>query len=691
MRNEPIESPRFRTPQKDDTVDTLAMLRLLLRGWPQILTALAVCLAGGLLYLFVLATPQYVARSTVILDPRKPQLIDLASVIGGMSGEADELNSEVEVLRSRGLLNKVVDTLDLASDPEFNPRLSAPSPVARLVGAILPASETPSAQQLRDSTVTTLISHLRVRILPSSYVFEIAVRSEDPEKAARISDTIAQLYIRDQIEVKFQATEAATEWLTERVGTLKQDLEAAEARLKAFDAESALISPVTLGALEMQLKDIRDRLGRIRHQRDAGVTYLEALAAARTPVDRRAAAADPVLDRIAPAASTAFDARFAEIVAQAEQEVTRTEDQIAALETSELTLREQIARQSEDMIEIQQLTREAEASRMLYEYFLNRLKETSAQQGIQQADSRVLSQAVIPETPASPRAGLVLGLCLALGLITGAALSAWRELRNSAFRTARELEAASGTLVMGQIPLIKAHAKSEMKERLTARPASPAMEAVRNLRTSLMLSNVDAPPQVIVTTSALPGEGKTTTAIALAVNLALSGKAVLLVEGDIRRRTLSEYFPQDAGAAGLSSVLSGQIPLEEAVRRDEASGLSLLMGDEAAANAADLFASAAYRHFLEAARAHYDHVIIDTPPVLVVPDARIQAQAADAVLFAVRWNVTTQSQLEDALHMFTSVNRPVTGLVLTQIDRAKMRRYASEGPEAPYGSYAAYG
>ncbi|TNF13656.1 MAG: polysaccharide biosynthesis tyrosine autokinase [Rhodobacteraceae bacterium] len=679
------------SPSDTETVDPLVTLAMLARGWRVILAALALALVAAGLYLTMLATPRYVARATVILDTHRTEVVDFNGVVDGIRGDADELNSEVEVLRSRGLLNRVVEALDLVQDPEFNPRLASPSWLDRGLSLLRPARPDASPQQIRDATTTALIEALKVRNLPSSYVFEIAVTSEDPAKAARIADTIAQLYIRNQIEVKFEATETATSWLTERVGMLKQELETAEGRVKTFNTQSPLISATALGALEVQLKDIRDRLSRIRHERDARETYLGALSEAQGAGDKRAAAADPALDRIAPDDQAGFDARFAALVAQAEADLLRAEDQIAALETSEVALQGQISRQGEDMIELQQLSREAEASRMLYEFFLNRLKETSAQNGIQQADARILSQAVIPDHPASPRRGLVLGLAAAIGIVAGIALVAARELRNTAFRTARELEAASHTLVMGQIPLLRAHARPEMLRFLLNSPGSPAMEAVRNLRTSLMLANVDAPPRVILTTSALPGEGKTTTAIALAVNLAASGKAVLLVEGDLRRHTLGEYFPGLTGGAGLASVLSGQVELEEAVQHDAESGLSLLIGDESTANGADLFASATYRHFLEEARGHYDHVIIDTPPVLIVPDARIQAQAADAVLFAVRWNATTQGQLDEALRMFETVNRPVTGLVLTQVDMAKMRRYAQDRSDLRYGRYTAYG
>ena len=180
---------------------------------------------------------------------------------------------------------------------------------------------------------------------------------------------------------------------------------------------------------------------------------------------------------------------------------------------------------------------------------------------------------------------------------------------------------------------------------------SAAAEAYRNMRTSLMLSHIDNPPKVIMLTSAVPGEGKTTNSIALAQNLLGLGKTVLLVEGDIRRRTLNEYF-ENVPEHGLVSVMSGDKTLSNAVFQSEGFGADILAGGNAITNAADLFSSEAFKVFIASARDTYDAVIIDTPPILVVPDARIIAEQADAVIFNLHWDKTSKSQLEESLRLF---------------------------------------
>jgi len=339
------------------------------------------------------------------------------------------------------------------------------------------------------------------------------------------------------------------------------------------------------------------------------------------------------------------------------------------------------------LIQLQQLTREAEAIRLLYEYFLTRLKETSAQQGIQQADSRILSNAVVPNIPASPRKSLILAMSGILGLMIGVGLVLLREARNSGFRTARDLEVHTGYTVMGQIPMIPARTRKKILKYLHSKPTSAAAESVRNLRTSVLLSNVDNPPKVILSTSSVPGEGKTTNSLALAHNLVGLGKSVLLIEGDIRRRTFSEYF-DDLPEKGLVAALAGDQTLQESLHYSVELGADILIGEKTSVNAADLFSSDKFKALIKTVRAQYDVVIIDSPPVLVVPDARILAQVSDAVLFSVHWDKTTRHQVDEALRLFHNSNQRITGLVLSQINAKQMKKYGYGGR---YGAYSGYG
>ena len=698
------QGTQLRDAPETDAINLASIMSVIWRGKWIILATFLIGLMVGAYYIYFHAIPMYRSTAVVMLNNREEQVVDLESVIGGLSADASVVNTEVEVLRSRGLLGKVVDELDLTSDPEFNRFLQTPSLVDQIktqVRQLLPLrggdtqetlTEEEHTERARAATIDGLLSKLSIQNLPQSLVFQVTVETTTPRKSAEISDTLVDLYILNQIEVKFEATEQATEWLTNRVTELQGQLEEAEAKVTEFRGSIDLIDMETLAAQERQLKDLRDRIVNMRATLQAAEARLAELEAAESPEDRAAAANDAQLSRLLPrvedeAIGEAFETRFSQIVDRAQLEVQRSETQLATLTTSADELAEQIDRQGADLITLQQLTREAEASRLLYEHFLSRLKETSAQQGIQQADSRVLSNAVVPISASSPKKTIVLAMCGMLGLLFGTALVLLREARQNTFRDSRTLEELTGYSTMGQIPQLPSRTRKDAIAYLAEKPTSAAAEAIRNLRTSILLSNVDQEPQVIMTSSSVPGEGKTTIAMALGQNFSGMGKKVLLIEGDIRRRVFRQYLG-DEKRQGLISVLTGTSTLSEAVFRDDRFDADILIGEQSSANAADLFSSEKFAQMIEEARHKYDQIVIDTAPVLVVPDGRIIAQLADALLFVVQWDRTSKDQVREALRMFESINRPASGLVLNQISPRGMKRYGYGGR---YGAYSSYG
>ncbi len=360
--------------------------------------------------------------------------------------------------------------------------------------------------------------------------------------------------------------------------------------------------------------------------------------------------------------------------------------QRGTIATSMDEIARRIEMQSSELVQLQQLQREAEASRLIYEYFLTRLKETAVQQGIQQADSRILSGAVVPLDPSAPRKPVILTLSLVLGIFSGTALILLHEFSQNTFRVAEDLEVKTGYPVLGQIPEVPAKRRKKVQDYLKNKPNSAAAEAIRNLRTSLLLANLDKTPKVIMSTSSIPGEGKTTQSIALAQNLGDMGKKVLLIEGDIRRCVFKEYF-SITNEQGLLSVLLGDVPITDALTRVPEHNFDILMGEKPTTNAADIFSSARFADFLQGLRDTYDHVIIDTPPVLAVTDARIIGLCVDAVIYAVKWDSTTHRQVTDGLKALEQVNVRISGLVLGQISARGMKRY---GYGDSYGAYQAY-
>jgi len=692
-------------PVDDDEIDLMELFRALWRGkWLIMLISVVALFAGGY-YAFGVAEPQYRSSATLTVEMRTNQVVDIESVISGASTETAALNTEIEIILSRRVLGKVVDELSLSEDPEFNPALRTPSALSQVVGSVKglissgEATETAGSSETkspRDLTIDALRRALSASVQRDTYVFTISATTGDARKSARIVNTLAEQYIEDQIAVKFEATEQAAEWLSTRVTELEENLREREDVLTQARAETDLISAEALEGLNLQAKDLRERLAEMRERAATAQNEVDLLRDLRASDDRAALVEetnDLELRRLLEAirsgdddAEAMFDQRVDTLVANAEDVYDRLRGQVEALAASYRNLQDRIDRQSEDLVRIEQMAREVEATRTLYETFLTRLKETNIQRGLQRADSRVLSEAILGGQIA-PRTPRILALSLILGAMGGAAIVLLRQFMHNTFRTASDLEAATGLPVLGQIPRMPIKARKDLISYLRDKPTSASAEAIRNLRTSLLLSDIDNPPKVIMSTSALPREGKTTQAISLAQNLAGLNKKVLLIQGDIRRPTLAQYFdhvPKD----GILTALSGEVPLNEVVFHDDQLGADVLMGEKSHANPADLFSSDRFSAFLDRAREAYDFVIIDTPPVLVVSDARVIGQHVDAILLSVAWAHTQRGQVIAALREFESVNLRVTGIALGQIDPKGMRRYGYGGK---YGAYGAYG
>jgi len=423
----------------------------------------------------------------------------------------------------------------------------------------------------------------------------------------------------------------------EQLTELQAELEAAETAVKDFIGQTDLVSAEALLDLQRQLKAQRHRISQAR------------------------------------------DALGANAPAQ-----SRAQRQLASLEDGQQRLERQISAQSQDLIRLEQLEREAEATRSQYAYFLNRFKETSVQEGIQRPDSRILSKAVVPNQSASPRHGLIILLCVVLGGFVGSVWALVRERNQSGYRSGLQLEIETGVSVLGQIPKARRRSRKALVKLLRRKDSSAFGEAIRNMRTSLLATKLTDPPRVIVLTSSVPSEGKTTQSIALASNLAALGRRVLLIEGDIRRRVFDNYF-EVKGRAGILTALTGRTPVEELVHNDAELGIDVLVGEPSPMNAADVFESSRFGDLIASLREDYDHVVIDTPPVLAVPDARVIGRHADAILYVVKWDQTGAAQVHEGLSQLGSAGLNVDGLILSQIDAKGMKRYGLSGTYGAHG------
>lgn len=688
-----IHRTKSTTPDGTSAIDLFSVVNTLRRGKWIILAFVFAFTAAAAFYVYQMVTPLYTAGATVALQSRDQKVVNIDSVVSGLNGDVFTIYTEIEVLRSRSLVGKVVDKLNLLEDPDFNPLLSESETLSfslsglvrsglEAVGLLEPpeSGPPPSPEEIREMIVSYIQGSLEITNIEFSRAYIVSISTPDPNDSALIVNTLAELYILDQIAVKYEATEKANLWLMGRVSDLRAELEIAENAVKDFKARMDLVGPEALDALNRQSKEFRDRIIATEARVEMLMARLAELEDAVSTGDRAkivAVANDRTLDqafRLLPDAQEAFDARADAILSRTRTEMDLARSQLPGLKRSLGELEARVETQSRDLLKLQALEREVLAVRQIYEYFQTRQKETSLQQGIHMPDSRILSPAIVPGGPSSPRKGFTMALAAIMGSIAGCALVLLREMRATGIRSPQELELATGLRVLAQIPRAPVSKRRRLVQYLANKTTSAFAEATRNLRTSVMLSDVDHPPRVIMVTSSLPGEGKTTQSLALAQSFAAMGRRVLLIEGDVRRRTFQRYF-RLRNQIGLIRTVLQDIPLSEAVYHSDQLKIDLLMGDKSTVNAADFFSSVRVSDFLDLARAEYDIVIIDTPPVLIVPDARVIGRHADAVLYVVHWDKTSKTQIDEGLKALANVDVKVSGLVLSQVDAQKAAGY----------------
>ena len=323
------------------------------------------------------------------------------------------------------------------------------------------------------------------------------------------------------------------------------------------------------------------------------------------------------------------------------------------------------------------MEREVAASRSLYETLLVRLKETEQEQDIVQADARLISPAQVPDAPSSPSPKLFALVGFTGSLVLGSILALLLEQLDNTLRTERQVEELLGLPSLGLVPKITdTQGGRRLHGHMLDRPQSPYAEAVHALHTQVCLTGVGRPPPtLILVTSALPGEGKTSLAASLAVFAVQLGHKTLLVDLDLRRPAVAREFKAEPETDVLA-VLAGTVRFEDAVVHDAGSGVDLLAAGDDHGNPITQLSSKRLLTVLRDAKERYDCVIMDTPPVLGLPDVKALSPAADTILFVVHWDRTRRDAVAAALKQLADISAEVSGVVLNQVDMKKHASYA---------------
>ena len=694
----------------------------------------------------------YSASSSLLIGVQEPQPSDLNTFLYqryfGVSS-----TEEIEVLKSRGLAEKVIDRLNLQNNPEFNPaqrgserRLSwylrylnpvnwIPQSWKRSVreaisGEVVPVQPTPEEQERSTMVraVDIFLGKLSVESVDYSDVIRISFSSPDPHMAMRIANTVPEVYILDKLEAKFEATERVTNWLSDQLGDLEQKVQDSEQAVELYREQHGLTQGARGDILSEQLSSINsqliiakaeraeaearlDQVQRLLKPDSAGVDTASDVLSSQTVQQLRAQEAEvmrrkselaveygPKHPRMLQVQAELDDIRkrideeVHKVVLglQNEVEVARTRE--ASLAQSLAAAERQSGSQNREAVQLRALEREAAANRTLYETFLGRFKETSTTQGTETADARVLSKAELPLTPSYPNRKRTFMLIVVLGFMGACGLVFALHLLSPGLLSPEQIEQDLGVHAIGVIPRVPG--KTPPYQHVLDKPSSGYVEAVNSLKTSLRLSDPDALVKAIQITSSVPEEGKTSLVLTLATVLARGGSKVIILDADLRRSTIEKKLELPAEGLGLTDfVIADTDAIDEFVVHHEATGVDIMRtGEGRYVSAPDLFSSRRMRHIIDLLKSRYDYVLIDTPPVMAVADARIIGHLADKTLFVVRWDKTPRKVVRAALDQLRKSGTRMAGVVLQQVDLKRYGRlgHGESGYYYHYGKYGQY-
>jgi succinoglycan biosynthesis transport protein ExoP len=678
-------------------------------------------------------TRLYQASSKIAIFPETP------NVLGFKEGEDTAqdyqtdlaLETQAAILRSDALAMKVIETMHLDQDPRFAGGGQALAPAG---DAIQISSMEPDPARIA-GLLGTFHGGLGVQILSNTRLVQISYTHPDPRLATEIANGLVKTFIEENFKTKYESVTQTSEWLSKELADLRLKVETSEQKLVRYQKDHSI-----LGIDEKQ-NIVTAKLDELNKE----LTAAQSERIQKESTYKFATSGDPTLfAKVSPEGSTGLLGRLRDkeadlstayaqattqfgpgypkvaelsnqlkqVRAEIEEEEKKMEDRLlnqylGALQREKLLesafdqQKHEANKLNESAIEYTVLKRDAESTRQLYDNLLQRLKEAGVSAGLRSSNIRVVDVARTPTGPISPDIPRSLTFGFLLGLGGGIGLAFVMESLDRTVRDMEEVTAISTLPALGTIPL-QMSSNGSFRKRLKgvsiaeemqegpalityARPKSEGAEAYRALRTSILLSTFGAPPKVILVTSALPQEGKTTISANSALVLAQRGSRVLLVDADLRRPGVGKLFGLRP-RGGLSTLISGGDKLEDVVFPfPEVPNLWILPAGPIPPQPAELLSSNVMKDYIERWRNEYDHIIIDSPPCLSVTDAVVLSPEADRVILVARSGQTTKLALRRACSLLMQVNARVMGVVLNALNLQSVdgRYYYSYG-----GSYS---
>ncbi len=690
-------------------VNLLDYWRMMVKRRVTIGICVLVFLSFGLAFT-LLSTPLYRASATVQVEREAARLVHTKDDNEGERAQGDDLSfysTQIQLLQSRALAQRVVRVLGLSNNNDFLTRRSA-SPIGQLIhlahlgGSSVPGKVSATPEQ-RESQATNLVAvGLHAEVVRGSHIFKISYSGPDPNLSAAIANAFADQFIQSNLDRRFEASNYARAFLDNKLQDIRNKLEDSERRQVAYAQAQQIIdvdegkplSNGTLESLNTAVDSARDErikaqalweqarnssgLGLPQVESNAAIQQLEAdkgkLASQYQEGLQTYNADYPKMQQI----KAQIDEVNRQIQAQVNDVKTSLQSQYVAAAHLEQMLSGQLGQAKTGSLDLRErsiqydtLQREVDTNKSLYDGLLQSYKEVGIAGGVGTNNISIVDRALAPNLPYQPNWLLNLGLATLLGALVGGAVAFALEHVDESLRVPQEIEQRLGLPLLGATPALE---KGVVPAVALADFRSPFSEAHYSIRTALQFATGDGVPQSLLVTSSRPGEGKSTTTVALSRCFAQLGMRVLVIDADLRNPSIHRLLGGD-NAPGLSNCLAGGARFAEVVKKSGIANLWMIPSGPLPPNPTELLAGKRLGALLAEAQANFDLVLIDGPPVVGLADATLLSSVAVGTMIVIEAGQTRLGFVNAALQRLRVGRGRIIGAIMTKFD-AKTSGYS---------------
>lgn len=739
---------------REELVDFEKLLAIVRRQWRIVAIAVFFAVIVGIAYV-VTAVPLYTATASLLIDRGNNGLVNKLAMDDLATDDEASILSQVEVLKSDTIAIAVVDNLKLADNPLFMAQsTSVVSTVRGILSSALNVTkwvvsndvDTNLNEKQRRAALEQVLDNMAISRVGRSYVLSVSYTSPSPALSAQIANAIAEAYIVDKLNSKYDATRRASDWLQARIDELKQKALETDLAVQKFRADNGLLNIGTNGQLitDQQLSELNsalivaqaetakarakyDRIQQIVQNGQSDAIVIDVLDSSISNQLRQKYLAASKLEaeissRLGQNHVRAVQLRseMAEYRRLMFEELNRiaesykSEYDVAQSREKELVAnvnqaKNESATAGETGVQLRELERSAETYKNLYQTFLQRYQEAIQQQSFPITEARVITRSKTPDKPSYPRKPLVVALFAIFGGAAGAGIGSFREFRDRFFRTGEQVRDELQKEFLGLAPLIKSsdvkeiNTNSEAHPRALRRinsisqyvvehPLSAFAETLRSAKIAIDLDGKEKGAKVIGIVSTLPGEGKSTISMNFAELLAMQGARTLLIDCDLRNPGATRALARHADVGLLEALTEGR-SMKDLLLLSDKTKLAFLPAvvKRRIPHSSELLSSRAMDSLLEAARSSFDYVVLDLPPIAPVVDARAVAPLVDDFIHVIEWGKTSRKVVRSTLHTDAEISAKCAGVILNKVDNDKMKLYRVYGSSEYYHSrYTSY-